>query len=131
MIEQKTNQRSRVGKAIGPDGPVVAVIDPEGEVAWAVLGAPEWRATGLRDRLRAAVLNSGWSWPTGAVHITVPAGLAPDGELAVLVAVLRAGGTDLGGPLDTFRGRVCLDGHLDDAQRCTSFDFVWDLGAMR
>ena len=92
-------------------------------------------ARNLRARLWAAAVNAGYGWPTTTIIIERfghPSPWTDRHELAVLVAVLRATGADIGGAHDRFDGRVSLDGTTrGTAWRMTPIDAVWDLGALR
>lgn len=75
---------------------VTASITP-GLDGFTVTGCPSVDVPGLRDRIRAAVFNSGLEWPPGAIVIAVstaaPSVLEPCClDLAIAVAVLVASG---------------------------------------
>jgi len=73
---------------------VEVMIDPAGQAGQVVHGMPPEQAWSVRDRIRAAVLNSGERWPTGRITVSLSPGLAtPDCDLAVAIAVLTAAGT--------------------------------------
>jgi len=89
-------------------------------------GPPGLRITGLpdatvretRDRVYAAVLNSGQAWPARAITVTLrPASLPRHGtgfDLAIAIAVLTAAGTVPAAALDgcVFIAELGLDGSL-------------------
>jgi magnesium chelatase family protein len=87
-----------------------------GPASFAIAGVRDSAAEPMRDRVRAAVLNSGLPWPGRAVTVGVhPPGLPCAGlDLAVAVAILTAAGTI---PPDPARSCVLaadlgLDGRL-------------------
>jgi magnesium chelatase family protein len=88
---------------------------PAGLVA---TGLPDTTAPQTRDRVRAAIINSGHAWPDGQITVTVgPAGMPNRGsslDLGIAIAVLAAGGsvptTGLGSI--AFIGELGLDGKL-------------------
>ena len=96
---------------------VTAAIRP-GLPGTAVSGLPDTALREARDRIRAAVLSSGCTWPRAAITLTVPAlpgrtrtsGL----DLAIALAILAADGQVPGGDLDTvmFFAELGLDGAL-------------------
>ena len=69
----------------------------DGAPAFGVSGVPGISFREARDRVRAAVLNSGLDWPTGAITISLPPASAfRHGcglDLPIAVAVLAAAGT--------------------------------------
>ncbi|MEV6558321.1 magnesium chelatase domain-containing protein [Nocardia sp. NPDC051756] len=69
-----------------------------------------------RDRVRAALLNSGERWPDAVVELSIPNPPQPGGiaDLAVGVAVLAADGTLASMPLGKvmFAAELGLDGSL-------------------
>ena len=69
----------------------------DGAPAFGVSGVPGISFREARDRIRAAVLNSGLDWPTGAITISLPpASALRHGcglDLPIAVAVLAAAGT--------------------------------------
>ena len=69
----------------------------DGASAFGVSGVPGISFREARDRVRAAVLNSGLDWPTGAITISLPpASALRHGcglDLPIAVAVLAAAGT--------------------------------------
>ncbi|GAA5011675.1 hypothetical protein GCM10025734_56460 [Kitasatospora paranensis] len=81
---------------IGVDGVVVEVqadLEP-GVAAFALVGLPDKALTEARDRVRAAVVNSGESWPQRKLTVGLsPASVPKSGsgfDLAVACAVLAA-----------------------------------------
>jgi magnesium chelatase family protein len=91
----------------------------DGTVGTAMVGRPDLAISESRDRCRAAVVNSGFTWPvTKRVTILLsPADLPKSGphfDLAIAVSVLAAGGTvdppELKGTV--FLGELTLDGRL-------------------
>lgn len=93
-----------VGRALGAavtgaDGHVVQVRARirNGLDAFSIDGLPDMAAATTRDRIRAAVINSGQRWPFRAITVSVaPAHLAARSgglDLAIAVAVLTASGT--------------------------------------
>ncbi|HSV40921.1 MAG TPA: YifB family Mg chelatase-like AAA ATPase [Nocardioidaceae bacterium] len=91
----------------------------DGTVQTTMVGRPDTSISEARDRCRAAVTNSGYTWPN-TKRVTVllsPADLRKSGphfDLAIAVAVLGAGGTFK--PEATrgtaFIGELTLDGRL-------------------
>jgi magnesium chelatase family protein len=74
---------------------VEAVIG-DGEPGMAIQGVPDLDLSPLRDRVRAAVVNSGLAWPGGAISVTVSPPLrgveTSAVDVAVAVAVLASAG---------------------------------------
>ena len=88
--------RAHGAAIIGVDGHLVeaeAVIS-NGPPAFSIAGLPETSVRETRDRIRAAILNSGQPWPAGSITVNLlPASLPKHGtglDLAVAVAVLTA-----------------------------------------
>ena len=105
----------------GSEGHLVDVqVDlAHGVVATALVGRPDASVTEARDRCRAAVTNSGFTWPsTRRVTILLsPADLPKRGshfDLAIAVGVLAADGKVPRDALDglAFAGELTLDGRL-------------------
>ena len=75
-----------------------------------LVGLPDAALSEARDRVRAAVVNSGCAWPQRRLTVNLsPAALPKSGagfDLALAVAVLAAAGEDL--PADALHGRVLL-----------------------
>jgi hypothetical protein len=91
--------RAHGAAIIGADGhPVHAdAAISNGPDAFTILGLPGTSARETRDRVRAAILNSGLPWPgrTITVHL-LPASLPKHGtglDLTIAIAVLTAAGT--------------------------------------
>ncbi len=109
---------TRAMALIGVQGhPVqVEVHLAQGLPAVLVTGLPDAAVAQARDRVRAAVLNSGYSWPQGRITIGLgPAWLPKHGssyDLAVAVALLAADGKLAPKALDgwVFVGELGLDG---------------------
>jgi magnesium chelatase family protein len=91
--------RAHGAAIVGADGhPVHAdAAISNGPDACHILGLPGTGARETRDRVRAAVLNSGLPWPARTVAVNLlPASLPKHGtalDLAVAVAILTAAGT--------------------------------------
>lgn len=92
----------------------------DGTVATAMVGRPDTSITEARDRCRAAVVNSDFSWPTTkrTTVLLSPADLPKSGphfDLSVALAVMAADGRHLG-PDEVrnavFLGELTLDGRL-------------------
>lgn len=79
-------------------------------------GLPEIIVCQTRDRVRAAIVNSGLPWPSGVTVAVRPESLAKHGnglDLAVAVAVLTAAGAVAAVPERClFYGELGLDGSL-------------------
>lgn len=99
--------------------PVSVYVEPEAEATFVVVGL-DWVSTGaLHARLRAALLSSGLSWPSGAV--VVDADLAGRGvwdrglDLAVALGTLGADGQLDGAAVERWVaiGGLRLDGRVD------------------
>ena len=111
--------RIRTATLIGVEGHLVEV---EADIA---LGLPATILTGLpdtvlreaRDRVRAAIINSGERWPRTKINVALqPARLPKRGsayDLAIAVAILAANG-DLPAPPESvmFLAELGLDGRL-------------------
>ncbi len=107
----------------GANGHVVDVQADlsDGLIAMALVGRPDASITEARDRCRAAVTNSGFTWPTHrrTTVLLSPADLPKSGphfDLAIAVAVLAAA-ADSKLPRDQLRrsamlGELTLDGRL-------------------
>lgn len=131
MIDQHDTDRFRQGASIGPHGRILVGIDAQGPDRYDQDTPPEWALRTVRDRLRSAVISTGLCWPTGSIEVSGGSRRPGEADLAVLVAILRAAGADLGGAHDHFSGTVALDGQVAQGWRCTPIDAVWDLGALR
>ena len=111
--------RARTAALIGIDGHLVDVeadVDP-GLPATLLLGLPDSALRETRDRVRAAIINSGERWPDAKITIGLrPATLSKRGsacDLAIAIAVLAANG-ELPVPPDDvlFLAELGLDGRL-------------------
>ena len=89
---------SRCVTLLGVDGHLVEVeADLAGGLpGTTIIGLPDASLFEARDRVRAAVVNSGWEWPGGRITIGLfPAAVPKSGsgfDAAVAVAVLAAAG---------------------------------------
>jgi magnesium chelatase family protein len=108
----------------------VAVIGVEGHLveveahlagglpALALIGLPDASLTEARDRIRAAVLNSGQKWPDERITVGLfPATLPKSGsgfDLAMALAIMAAAGVVPPAPLGrrVLFGELALDGRL-------------------
>jgi magnesium chelatase family protein len=107
-----------VGRLVGHPVQVEAHLAARGLPSFTVVGSPDSTCRAGRDRVRAALLNSGFAWPRG--HITVnlaPSRLIKTGpalDLPIALAVLAADG-QLNDELlrgMAFIGEMGLDGTL-------------------
>jgi DNA processing protein len=96
---------------------VRATIDPA-QQGFEITGVPGHDTWTLRDRVRAAVLNSAMTWPTAGITVELsPGSRFRHGvglDLAITVAILAADGT-IPSPAGTalvFAAELGLDGHL-------------------
>jgi magnesium chelatase family protein len=105
---------------VGVAGRVVTVeahIAP-GLAAFILVGLPDTTVTESRDRVRAAVVNSGRSWPNHRITVSLsPASLPKSGshfDLPVACAVLAAAGVVPGAALGgtALLGELGLDGRV-------------------
>jgi magnesium chelatase family protein len=104
----------------GAEGHVVAIEASigSGPPGMVLRGLPDASTAETRDRVRAAVINSGLPWPPGRVTVTLsPASLAKRDagfDLGIAVAVLAAAGTVRPAALDrtAFIGEAGLDGQV-------------------
>nr|WP_024127032.1 ATP-binding protein [Streptomyces sp. F8]AHE39753.1 Mg chelatase-like protein [Streptomyces sp. F8] len=83
---------------VGVEGVVVEVqadLEP-GIATFALVGLPDKSLTESRDRVRAAIVNSGETWPSKKLTVGLSPASVPKGgsgfDLAVACAVLAAGG---------------------------------------
>jgi len=89
-----------------------------GAPGFAIIGVPGDGTCQMRDRVRAAVLNSGLAWPSGGVSVSLgSSSLFRRGcglDLPIAVAVLAAAGTVPAGPATgrVFAAELGLDGRL-------------------
>jgi magnesium chelatase family protein len=112
--------RTRGAAIIGIDGHLVeaAAAISNGMAAFDILGLPDTGIRETRDRVRAAVLNSGQRWPARAITVSLlPASLPKRGtglDLAIAVAVLTAAGAVPADAADrcVFVAELGLDGSL-------------------
>ena len=107
--------------AVGIDAPPVAVevhLAP-GLPALSIVGLPETAVREARDRVRSAILNSGYSFPAGRVTVNLaPADLPKGGgrfDLAIAAGILAAS-AQLHAELERFElvGELALGGALRD-----------------
>jgi magnesium chelatase family protein len=112
--------RVRAVAVIGITGYLVEVRADigRGPASFTVLGLPGAGTRETRDRVRAAVLNTGLPWPAGAVTVSLfPDSLPKYGsgfDLPIAIAVLTAAGVvpaDAGGGC-VLTGELGLDGSL-------------------
>jgi magnesium chelatase family protein len=105
---------------VGVTGHVVEVeVDiANGLVGMILIGLPDTALREARDRIRAAIVNSGEDWPYRKITVGLsPASLPKRGswfDLAIAVGVLTAAGTVPRAALDRvmFFGELGLDGRL-------------------
>jgi len=99
------------------------IIDVQATVAvgaqgFAIIGVPADRTREMRDRVRAAILNSGLAWPTGSIIVSLSSpSLFRRGcglDLPIAVAILTAADTIPAGPATgrVFAAELGLDGRL-------------------
>ena len=107
-------------KSVGLFGIESYMIEVEADVstglpAFDIVGLPDTAVKESRDRVRAAVKNSGFKFPVGRITVNLaPADLKKEGsvyDLPVLIAILKASG-QLKAELDdsVFVGELYLDG---------------------
>ncbi len=83
-----------------------------------MVGLPATAVRESKDRVRAALINSGFKWPQSRITISLaPADLPKDGggfDLPIAVGILAASGQVPGGALDgyEFLGELSLNGSL-------------------
>ena len=103
--------RAHAVALVGLDG---HLVDVEADLAaglpgLTVIGLPDAALAEARDRIRAAVVNSGLAWPTSRVTLALsPASLPKRGssfDLALAAALLAANGAV---PVDALAGRLLL-----------------------
>src|SRR5712671_5789500 len=105
---------------VGVQGhPVEIEADIEnGMVALLLIGLPDTALREARDRIRAAIINSGEAWPQRRITVGLsPASLPKRGssfDLGIAVAILAAAGAAPVTMLDdtAFLGELGLDGRL-------------------
>ena len=112
--------RAHGAAIIGVDGHLVeaeAVIS-NGPPAFSIAGLPETSVRETRDRIRAAILNSGQPWPADSITVNLlPASLPKHGtglDLPVAIAVLTAAAAVPASAAAkcVFVGELGLDGSL-------------------
>lgn len=116
-----TLARARAVALVGVDGHLVEVEADVGDgvPSYSLVGLPDASLVESRDRVRAAVINSGQPWPSGR-RVTVnlsPASLPKRGssfDLAIAAAVLAAGRRVPGGVFEQtlLIGELALDGRV-------------------
>jgi len=99
--------------------PVEVEVDLAGGLpALAIVGLPEAAVKEAKDRVRAALVNSGYDFPTARVTVNLaPADLPKDGgrfDLAIALGILAASGQLPRAATDGFEllGELTLDGRL-------------------
>ena len=105
---------------VGVDGQPVAVEVhvSNGLPGFRIVGLPDASCREARDRVRAAMLSSGFAWPQRRVTVNLaPSGLRKAGsglDLAIALGVLAADGQVPAEPLGdkSFLGELGLDGSL-------------------
>lgn len=112
-------------KSVGLFGIDSYMIEVEADVStglpgFDIVGLPDAAVKESRDRVRAALKNSGFKFPLGKITINLaPADLKKEGsvyDLPVLLAILKASG-QLKAELDdcVFAGELSLDGRVREA----------------
>ncbi len=114
----------RLGRArsVGLSGVRGTVVDIEAHIGgmpgFTMVGLPDASLVEARDRVRAAILTSGESWPLQRITVSLsPASMPKRGsyfDLGIAVAILEAGDqlpTGAGGDI-VFFGEMSLDGRL-------------------
>ncbi len=110
-------------KGVSLQGLLGSVIDIECDIAdgipmYSLLGLPDTSLQESRDRVRAALTNTGQKWPNKKVTVSLsPAWLPKSGpgfDLAIALALLVADGVIPQGPLDgaVILGELALDGGI-------------------
>jgi len=115
-----TMARARCVAVVGVDGhPVDVEADvADGLVGLHIVGLPDTALREARDRIRAAVDNSGARWPTRRITVSLsPASLPKRGssyDLAIAMAILAAAGeVPISEVVDrVFLGELGLDGQV-------------------
>jgi DNA processing protein len=119
-ISERRVARVRGATLTGPTATLIdvqATIDPT-QQGFEIAGVPGHDTWTLRDRVRAAVLNSGMTWPRAGITVELsPGARFRHGcglDLAIAVAILAADGTIPfpGGTTPVFAAELGLDGHL-------------------
>jgi magnesium chelatase family protein len=111
--------RTRTATLIGAEGHLIEVEADiaQGLPATIVSGLPDTVLREARDRVRAAIINSGERWPSSKITVGLyPAMLPKRGsayDLAIAIAIMAANG-DLPAPPETamFLAELGLDGRL-------------------
>src|ERR671919_2490310 len=109
---------ARTFALIGVDAePVHVEVDiGSGLPSFTIVGLPDAAVRESRERVRSALVNSGFRYPQHRVTVNLaPADVrkaGPGFDLAIAAAVLVASGQLAGGPLDrfAFAGELALDG---------------------
>ncbi|MBE6732796.1 MAG: ATP-binding protein [Ruminococcaceae bacterium] len=88
-----------------------------GLVAFDIVGLPDTAVKESRDRVRAAIKNCGYKFPTGRITVNLaPADKKKEGsvyDLPILIAILKASGQLVADTSDSvFVGEVSLDGRV-------------------
>ena len=98
---------------------VVEVHVGNGLPAFHVVGLPDASCREARDRVRAAIVSSGYKWPSGRITVNLaPSGVRKEGaglDLAIAVGVLAAGSDHIDSAMVCnvgFIGELGLDGSL-------------------
>lgn len=110
-------------QGVALQGLLGSVIDIECDIAdgipmYSLLGLPDTSLQESRDRVRAALSNTGQKWPNKKVTVSLsPAWLPKSGpgfDLAIALALLVADGVIPQGPLDgaVILGELALDGGI-------------------
>jgi len=110
-------------QGVSLQGLLGSVIDIECDIAdgipmYSLLGLPDTSLQESRDRVRAALTNTGQKWPNKKVTVSLsPAWLPKSGpgfDLAIALALLVADGVIPQGPLDgaVILGELALDGGI-------------------
>ncbi|QIT56938.1 YifB family Mg chelatase-like AAA ATPase [Aquisalimonas sp. 2447] len=111
---------------VGVDAPLVTIEVhlANGLPSMSIVGLPETAVKESRDRVRSAIVNSGFEFPTRRITINLaPADLPKEGgrfDLPIAVGILAASGqiprTAL--PVWEFAGELALSGELRPVQGC-------------
>jgi magnesium chelatase family protein len=112
--------RTHAVAVVGVEG---HLVDVEADLAagvpgLALVGLPDASLTEARDRVRAALVNSGWSWPSRRITVNLSPAALPKGgagfDLSIAVALLAAAGVIPREALDdvVLVGELALDGRV-------------------
>ena len=109
---------------VGIDAPLVTVEVhlANGLPAFAIVGLPEKAVQEARDRVRSALINSGYEFPSKRITVNLaPADLPKEGgrfDLAIAMGVLCASGQVASSGLEAFEfiGELTLSGHIRPVQ---------------